>query len=141
MLVFHDPVPDIAGQTCEELLVQAHYYRGMLANDANVLFLKVRGGAWHRIFIEAGVVFWQEVDGLDSPDQDRHHYTLTDLATAHGFAGKRLVDVRTVDRESGGELQLLFAGAPRIVFTDVAGGARVVVDPGSAESPHRRSAG
>ena len=30
--------------------------------------------------------------GSDSPDQDRHHYTLADLGAVHGLVGKRLAE-------------------------------------------------
>jgi hypothetical protein len=128
MLMLHAPLPDIGGQVCEALLVQAHYYRGTLVNEANVLFLKLQEGSWHRVFIEAGIVFWQTVDRLDSPDQDRHHFTLTDLAAAHGLAGRRLVGVATGDLPSGGELRLLFAGGGSVAFAHVDGHSRVVVN-------------
>ena len=127
MLEFRHPIPDIAGLVCEELLVQAHYYRGRLADDAQIVFLRPTTGGWHRIFIEAGVVFWQIVDGVDSPDQDRHHYTLTDLAAAHGLAGKRLVGATTVDRGESQELHLVFEDAPRVILATVGGHSRPVV--------------
>ena len=126
-LVFHDRFPDVEGQVCSALFVQAYYYRGQLVSDSNVLFLQLEGGAWQRVFIDAGVVFWQTVDGLDSPDQDRHHYTLTDLAAAHGLAGKPLAGVTTADLPSGGELRLLFAGAPSVTLRHVDGRSHVVV--------------
>ena len=127
MLVYREAPPEVTGAVCDALLVQAHYYRGQLVNEANVLFLRLAEGPWHRIFIEAGVVFWQTVDALDSPDQDRHHYTLTDLGAIHRLVGKRLVDVRTADVPSGGELRLLFAGDVCVSFRHVAGRSRVVV--------------
>jgi tetratricopeptide (TPR) repeat protein len=126
-LVFHDRVPDIEGQVCSALFVQAHYYRGQLVSDSNVLFLQLEGNAWQRVFIDAGVVFWQTVNGLDSPDQDRHHYTLTDLGAAHGLAGKPLAGVTSVDLPSGGELRLVFAGAPSVALRHVDGRSQVVV--------------
>jgi hypothetical protein len=127
MLEFRDPMPELAGLVCEELLVQAHYYRGRLTDDPQIVFLHPAGGRWHRIFIEAGVVFWQMVDGLDSPDQDRHHYTLTDLGALHGLAGRRLVDATTIDRDAGGELHLVFEDAPRVIIEAVGGRSRVIV--------------
>jgi hypothetical protein len=127
MLEFRDPIPDIAGLVCEELLAQSHYYRGRLTDDAQIVFLRPAGGRWHRIFVEAGLVFWQMVDGLDSPDQDRHHYTLTDLAAAHGLGGKRLVGATTVDRGAGGELHLLFEQGARVILEAVGGRSRVMV--------------
>jgi hypothetical protein len=127
MLEFCHPIPDIAGLVCEELLVQTHYYRGRPADDAQVVFLRPTTGGWHRVFIEAGVVFWQIVDGVDSPDQDRHHYTLTDLAAAHGLAGKRLVGATAVDCGAGEELHLVFEDAPRVILATAGGHSRAVV--------------
>ena len=129
MLVFHDPVPDIVGQTCDAVIAQAHYYRGTLVSNANVLFLRLRDRGWHRIFVQAGMVFWQTVDALDSPgDYDRHHYPLTDLGVAHGFADKRVIDVRHVDLPSGGELQFVFAGAPTLALRHVDAVSSFVVE-------------
>jgi hypothetical protein len=129
MLVCREALPNVAGEVCEALLLQAHYYRGQLVNEANVLFLRLTGGGgWHRIFIEAGVVFWHTVDALDSPDGDRHHYTVTDLAAAHALVGRRLIGLTTADVPAGGELRLLFAGDARVSFRHVDGRSRVVVE-------------
>ena len=130
MLVYRDAPPEVTGAVCDALLVQAHYYRGQLVDEANVLFLRLAGGPWHRIFIEAGVVFWQTVDALDSPDQDRHHYTMTDLGAVHGLVGKRLVDVTTADVPAGGELRLLFSGDVCVSVRHVDGRSRVAVEEG-----------
>ena len=130
MLVYREALPDVTGEVCHALLLQAHYYRGQLVNEANVLFLRLAEGPWHRIFIEAGVVFWQTVDALDSPDQDRHHYTLTDLGAVHGLVGKRLVDVTTADVPAGGELRLLFSGDVCVSVRHVDGRSRVAVEEG-----------
>lgn len=132
MLVYREAPPEVSGAVCHALLVQAHYYRGQLVNEANVLFLRLAEGPWHRIFIEAGVVFWQTVDALDSPDQDRHHYTLTDLGAIHGLVGRRLVDVTTAAVPSGGELRLLFSGDACVSLRHVDGRSRVVVEGGAA---------
>jgi hypothetical protein len=130
MLIYREALPDVTGDVCHALLVQAHYYRGQLVNEANVLFLRLAEGPWHRIFIEAGVVFWQTVDALDSPDQDRHHYTLTDLGAVHGLVGQRLVDVGIADVPSGGELRLRFSGDVSVSLRHVDGRSRVVVEEG-----------
>ena len=134
MLVYREAHPDVTGEVCEALLVQAHYYRGQLVNEANVLFLRLSASGWQRIFIEAGVIFWQTVDALDSPDQDRHYYTLTDLGAVHGFVGKRLFEVTTADVPSGGELRLLFAGEVCVSVRHVDGRSRVVVEKGGGDA-------
>ena len=126
-LVCREALPSVAGERCATLLLQAHYYRGQLVNDANALFLQLADGAWHRIFIEAGVVFWHTVDALDSPDGDRHHYTLTDLGTAHGLLGRRVVGVSTAELPHGGELRLDFEGGRCVSMRHVDGRSAVVV--------------
>src|SRR4249919_1570643 len=127
MLMLHEPLPDIAGAVCDALFVQAYYYRGTLVSDANALFLQLRDTGWHRIFIDGGIVFWQRVDSLDSPDQDRHHYTLTDLDAIHGYAGKRVSGVRTTDLPSGGEIRLEFEGAPALTYRNAGGASQLVI--------------
>jgi hypothetical protein len=133
-LTVHETLPDVAGELCEALLLQSHYYRGQLVNEANVLFLRLAPSGWHRIFIDAGLVFWQTVDGLDSPDQDRHHYTLTDLGAHHGVAGKRVAGVTIADLSAGGELRLLFTDDIRVSVRHVDGRSQVVVDGGVREA-------
>lgn len=127
-LTCRDALPEVVGEVCEGLLLQAHYYRGQLVNEANVLFLRLGRGGWHRIFIEAGVVFWHTVDGLDSPDGDRHHYTVTDLGAAHGVVGRRLLGLTIADVPGGGELRLDFAGDTRVCLRHAEGRSRVVVE-------------
>jgi hypothetical protein len=100
-------------------------------NEANVLFLRLAGGRWHRIFIEAGVIFWHTVEALDSPDGDRHHYTVTDLGALHGLVGKRLVGLTTADVPAGGELRLRFDGGACVAFRHADGRSRVVVEAGA----------
>jgi hypothetical protein len=140
MLTIHATLPDVAGEVCETLLLQSYYYRGQLVSPANVLFLRLTASGWHRIFIDGGVVFWQTVDRLDSPDQDRHHYTLTDLGARHGLTGRRLVGVGTADVPGGGELWLHFADDTRVSFHHVDGRSRVDVDA-SVRMPDRPSVG
>src|SRR5262245_894450 len=125
MLMLHQPLPDIAGTVCNALFVQAYYYRGKLVSEANALFLQLADGGWHRIFIDGGIVFWQRVDGLDSPDQDRHHYTLTDLGTLHGYAGMRVTSVATADLTAGGELRVAFEGAPTLIYRNIGGASQL----------------
>ena len=127
-MIANRALPELAGEVCQALLLQAHYYRGQLVNEANVLFLRAGRDGWHRIFIEAGVVFWHIVAELDSPDGDRHHYTVTDLGAAHGLVGRRLLGVTTTDVPAGSELRLHFAGGARVSLRHVEGRSRVLVD-------------
>ena len=73
-------------------------------------------------------MFWHTVDALDSPDGDRHHYTVTDLGAAHGLVGQRLLSLVTADVPGGGELRLHFEGERRVSLRHVEGRSRVVVE-------------
>ena len=128
MLAVSRPLPDVSGAVCEALLAQTHYYRGARVPDARVLFLRLRDRGWQRIFIDADVVFWQAVDGPDTPGQhDRHHTAVVDVAAAHGHAGKRLLDVSVRDLPAGGEIHLRFADAPAVVLRKTPDEAALIV--------------
>jgi hypothetical protein len=131
MLAVSRPLPDVTGAVCEALLAQTHYYRGARVPDARVLFLRLRDRGWLRIFIDADVVFWQDVDGPDTPGQhDRHHTAMVDVAAAHGHAGKRLLGISVRDLPAGGEIHLSFADAPAVVLRKTPDeSALVVQDP------------
>ena len=127
-LALHETLPAVAGRTCEAILALAYYYRGKPVADDTALVLRLDDGAWHRIFIDAGIVFWQVMAALDSAaEYDRHHYAVTDLGTTHGLVGKRLRDVRTVDVDGGGEVHLLFDGAATVILRNVDGASTVAV--------------
>ncbi|HEY3068281.1 MAG TPA: hypothetical protein VGL09_21025 [Methylomirabilota bacterium] len=127
-LALHETLPAVAGRTCEAVLALAYYYRGKPVADDMALVLRLDDGAWHRIFIDAGIVFWQVMAALDSAaEYDRHHYTVTDLGLTHGLIGKRVRDVRTVDLAGGGEVHLVFDGAATVILRNVAGASTVVV--------------
>lgn len=129
MLALNRPIPDVMGAVCEGLLAQAHYYRGTRVPDANVLFLRLGGRGWQRIFIDSDVVFWQAVDGPDTPGQhDRHHTAVVDVAAAHGHAGKRLLDVSVRDLPAGGEIHLRFDDAPAVVLRKTPAESALIVD-------------
>ena len=127
-LALHDTPPAVTGRACEAVLTLAYYYRGRPVPGDTALVLQLDDGAWHRIFIDAGMVFWQVMAALDSAaEYDRHHYTVTDLGTTHGLIGKRLHDVRTVDVDGGGEMHLVFDGGAIVILRNVDGASTVVV--------------
>ena len=130
MLVYRDAPPEVTGQVCHALLLQAHYYRGQLVNEANVLFLRLAEGPGTGSSSRRGWCSGRWSTSLDSPDQDRHHYTLTDLGAVHGLVGQRLVKVTTADVPAGGELRLLFSGDVCVSVRHVDGRSRVAVEEG-----------
>jgi hypothetical protein len=122
MLMFHDEIPEIAGQRCEALIGQQYWYRGELTGDPDVLFLKLTDDSWHKVFIDAGVLFWKLVDGPDPPAEDVDYgfkWTLTDVGGSRGLVGKVLRSITTHDLPGGGELRFDFDGAPTLILRDV----------------------
>jgi hypothetical protein len=120
MLEFHDPIPDIPVQRCESLMVQEYRYRGDPVSDANVVFLRVEDGTWHRFFIDAGVVFWKAVAGPDEcADDGDHHYSLKDIGAIHELVGKQLSRVSAVDLPNGCEIRLDFGDGKAVILRNV----------------------
>jgi hypothetical protein len=123
MLELKNPIPDIAGRVCTALLAQEYWHQGERVTNANVLFLRLEDGVWHRFFLDAGALFWRTVDAPTFPpastDNEEHRYPVVDLAALHGFAGKKVVDVQAVDVAGGAELRLAFRNAPLLVLRDV----------------------
>ncbi len=110
MLVFHDPVPELAGRTCTALLAQEYWLALDQICPANVLFLQCDSCIWHRFFIDAGVLFWRAGEGSPSlpPDSGEHRYVFTDVGQRYGIAGSEISGVQTSDLPGGGEIRLCF---------------------------------
>jgi hypothetical protein len=117
MLTFHDRIPDLEGQVCTGLLAQEYWYRGELVDEATVLFLRLDEPVWHRLVIDAGVVFWKTVEMPDRPpDYEDHSCRHVDIAGQHGLAGRRLSAIETIDLPGGGALRLRFEGGTSVVL-------------------------
>ena len=85
-----------------------------------MLFLKLADDSWHRIFIDASVLFWKVVEAPDVPEeQGDYRWTLTDLGGPRGLVGKVLRRVTTHDLAGGGELRFDFDGAPALILRNV----------------------
>jgi hypothetical protein len=117
MLTFHDPIPNVEQQVGNALLAQEYWYRDELISNANVLFLRLENPAWHRLFVDAGVVFWKTVEVPDAPTGDRDHsYRHADIAGLHGLTGKRLSVIKAIDLPGGGTLRLGFEGGTAVTL-------------------------
>jgi len=128
VLEFHDPIPDVREQVCDALLVKEYWYRGELASEANVLFLRLND-VWHRFFIDAGVVFWKTVEAPDPPaDEAEHSFRLTDIGAGHGLMGRRLSAIEAIDLPGGGALRLAFEGGPTIILNNQNDASRLIVE-------------
>src|SRR5688500_10309892 len=106
MLDVMNRIPDIAGRICTALVAQEYWHRGERVTAANVIFLRLEDGVWHRFLIDAGALFWRTVEVPDfeqaTADTEEHRYPVVDLGALHGFAGKQVVSVETLDKPGGG---------------------------------------
>jgi hypothetical protein len=81
--------PDLAGTTCEAVLVQRFVVDDQPVSAVNVVFLKA-SGAWHRLALDAGTIHWRvEPEApvpFDVPDRG-WRYPHEDFGSAHGLVG------------------------------------------------------
>ncbi len=55
-----DTIKNIVGQCCTAIRVKQFWLDKQLVAPCNVLFMQMDNGVWHRIFFDAGVLFWRE---------------------------------------------------------------------------------
>src|SRR5688572_25084783 len=84
--------PDLAGITCEAILLQQFVHAGVLVEPANVIHLKF-AGQWHRLYFDYGIVFWRLSEGAPEPWTDTEedwHNPVYDLGSDAGVVGSQL---------------------------------------------------
>ena len=114
MLETDGVVPDLVGRRCDELLVQQFWQHGVLADAADVVWLKL-DGLWHQIYLDAGTVHWrsQQAPPQQEPDSADgvFHYSLVDLGGETGLAGREIRAYRLCETEDGETLVFEFGSA------------------------------
>ena len=121
MLEFNAPLPRLAGARCSALLAQEFWHAGERVSPANALFLAVEGGAWHRIAIDCGIVFWriETEPSLPGPEMDSDQYgqhPLVDIGAQYGLVGRQIQDVWAAQQREGDELLIQFENGPVVVL-------------------------
>jgi hypothetical protein len=86
--------PQLAGQLCEAFICQGFAHDGELVENANVVYLCF-AGAWHKLVIDCGVIFWRP--WLGHPSQSivasegwEYQFPHVDVAAIAGIIGHRL---------------------------------------------------
>jgi len=89
-------------QRCDEFVAVEYWYQGRIANEWNVLFLKLGNGSWVRFFFDAGVFFWKK----EAPSRPENHedseYRLVKPPLAKAVEGRTIVDAGFSALKSGG---------------------------------------
>jgi hypothetical protein len=106
---------ELLGHTCEQLVV-------VPADDELLVFYARIDGAWHRFFLEAGLLFWREGGRPDSEEDLDGEESYTDLSAELNLTGASFSTLAFRD----GFLEMGFSNGARIVCTEGRRGARVV---------------
>jgi hypothetical protein len=113
--------PELAGLQCAGVLCQAFVCDGRLIESANVIYLKF-ADAWHRLNIDAGVIFWKRSDGAPSSwaiEKKGWEYPLVDVGGSAGVVGELLDHYEMSRTSTGGRVVFVFANGRRIIIDSV----------------------
>jgi hypothetical protein len=119
MLETNGITPKLSGHICEALLCQQYWYRGKLANELDVLFIKADGRC-HQLYFENGVVFWRSQAETPKPYVaqlgDEFDYPLVDLAAKYKLNGQLITDLAVEPMPQGAKVTIAFENGARLVI-------------------------
>ena len=120
-----DQVPDVVGvapllegRTCQKLLCRELWDGPHLEDEANAAYILV-DEVWHQLSFDTNIVFWRsgstapvecEEDGIPLREN------LRDLGRELGVENVVISELSTRRSGSSSEVELCFAGGPRVVF-------------------------
>ena len=114
--------PPLTGSSCEALLCQQYWYAGELADEADVLWLKL-AGQWYQLFFDAGVVHWCDQEGEPEAKPNSEDgllsYPVVDLAARFGLKGRVISDTSLVETTQGEAFSLAFGQAGTLTFVNL----------------------
>jgi len=113
------PWPKFAGKTMNQLFAQESWFEGELDDEANVVWLQV-DGAWNRLYFDSEIVYWKtESSGpppMPSTPDEAAGFSLRDLGTKFGIAGRPIASVDGGWVEEASEITLRFADGATLTF-------------------------
>src|SRR5210317_1276558 len=111
MLEINGIPPLLTNQLCEELVCQQYWYQGKLAQEVDVLLLKVNG-RWHQLYFDEGIVFWRLQQQAPVPVEqqagDPFAYPLIDIGEKFAIQGAVITDCTTEPLVEGARVTLVF---------------------------------
>ena len=114
--------PQLIDMNCEELLCQQYWYAGEMADEADVVWLKL-AGRWYQLFFDSGVVHWREQEKGPEIGEgtvgDVLAYPLVDLGTRFGLKGRVVSGTSLVDTSEGEAYSLAFEQVGTLVFVNL----------------------
>ena len=111
--------PQLAGSICDELLCQQYWYAGEMADEADVVWLKLAGN-WYQLFFDAGVVHWRaqdhEPEMRAGSDDGLLAYPTVDLGAQLGLKGRVVREASVLQAAEGDAFSLAFQQAGTLTF-------------------------
>lgn len=110
-------VPKLVGKVCQALLVQQHWYKGVLNEEVNTAYIAC-DEHWYCLYIDCGIIYWRG----DRKPEEFHapefaaHYPVIDVGTQRDCVGRVISDLMMREDESTTEIEIRFEGADAIVF-------------------------
>lgn len=124
MFEFQQPIPPICGIRCTAVLAQEFWHGDECVSPANVLFLGLENGEWHRIAIDYRMVFWriENTPSMPRPEDDSAEYgrhPVVDRGTKHDLIGRRIAAIRESESADAIELLIEFENGPTLALRDL----------------------
>jgi hypothetical protein len=128
----------LIGTQCKAILLQQYWYKGELAETANVAYLML-GDEWISLSIDAGVIFWRERPG--PPEEiskelsgDDFSYPIVDIGAPCGLVGRVLTNITSKPIQGGSQVALFFQGGSELVFNNIEDNTSFEINEGPANS-------
>src|SRR5690606_36902240 len=126
MTEFQSPIPNLTGARCSSVLAQEFWHEGERVSAANVSFLGLEDGTWHRIVLDGGAGFWraEAEPSLPVPEMDSEEYgqhPVTDVGAKYGLVGRTITAVRLWDTGEAAEVLIDFDNGTTLALRDLLG--------------------
>jgi hypothetical protein len=112
--------PRLTNQLCEGLLCQQYWCEGKLAQEVDVLLLKVNG-RWHQLYFDAGIVFWRIQQEAPVPVEQQagtpFAYPLLNIGEQFGIEDCLITDCITEALVEGARVTLVFEDQGSLLIT------------------------
>jgi len=120
MLEINGIQPRLTNQLCEELLCQQYWYQGKLAQEVDVLSLKVNG-RWHQLYFDTGIVFWRIQQEAPVPVEQQlgapFDYPLLNIGEQFGIKDCIISECLTEPLVEGARVTLVFEDKGSLLIT------------------------
>ncbi len=113
--------PELAGLVCEALICQGFVSDDEVVTTAGVVFLRFRD-VWHRLNIDAGVIFWKVQDQTPEPwnvMEEGWAYPHVDVGAAAGVIGLRLDHYEMTATDRGARVAFSFDHGREVIIDNV----------------------